>query len=93
MWKHSNITRPGGDRSRYPDEIDWMAESVIKLYRKSRRIIPSLKKKEKEEYYNYEKKRYYAREYRLIKQTGAAKSNKLRESRKKINTIEYGKES
>jgi hypothetical protein len=40
-----------------------MAGSAIKLYRKTRRIIPSLKKKEKGEYYNYGKKGYYAREY------------------------------
>jgi hypothetical protein len=44
-----------------------MAGSAIKLYRKTRRTTPSPKKKEKEEYFNYEKKGYFAREYRLIK--------------------------
>jgi hypothetical protein len=73
--------------------MDWVAESAIKLYRKSRKTMPSLKKKEKGEYYNCGKKGYYAREYRSIKQTGAAKSNKSREPRKKANTVEYGKES
>jgi hypothetical protein len=70
-----------------------VAGSAIKLYRKSRRIIPSPKKKEKGEYYNCGKKGYYAREYYSIKQAGAAKPNKSRESRKKANTVEHGKES
>jgi hypothetical protein len=70
-----------------------MAGSAIKLYRKSRRIMPSLKKKEKGEYYNCGKKRYYARKYRSIKQAEAAKPNKLRKPRKKANTVEHGKES
>jgi hypothetical protein len=73
--------------------MDWVAGLIIKLYRKSRRIMSSLKKKEKGECYNYGKKRYYARECRSIKQTEAAKPNKSRESRKKANTVEYGKES
>jgi hypothetical protein len=70
-----------------------MAGSATKLYRKTRRTTPFLKKKKKGEYYNCGKKGYYARKYRSIKQAGAAKSNKLREPRKKANTVEYGKES
>jgi hypothetical protein len=70
-----------------------VAGSAIKLYRKTRRITPSPKKKEKGEYYNCGKRGYYAREYRSTKQAGAAKPNKLREPRKKANIAEYGKES
>jgi hypothetical protein len=70
-----------------------VVDSAIKLYRKTRRTISSPKKKEKGECYNYGKKGYYAREYRSIKQAGAAKPNKLREPRKKTNTVEYGKKS
>jgi hypothetical protein len=70
-----------------------MVGLVIKLYRKTRRITPSLKKKEKGECFNCEKKEYYAREYRSTKQVGAAKPNKPRELRKKVNIVEYGKES
>jgi hypothetical protein len=70
-----------------------MAGSVIKLYRKTRKTISFLKKKEKGEYYNYGKKGYYAREYRSIKQAGAAKPYKSREPKKKANIAEYRKES
>jgi hypothetical protein len=73
--------------------MDWVAGSATKLYRKSRRTMPSPKKKEKGECYNYGKKGYYAREYRSTKQTGAAKPNKSREPRKKANAVEHGKES
>jgi hypothetical protein len=70
-----------------------VAESATKLYRKTRRVTPSLRKKEKGEYYNYGKKGHYARECRSTKQAGAAKSNKPREPKKKANTVEYKKES
>jgi hypothetical protein len=70
-----------------------MAESATKLYRKTRRTTPSLKKKEKGECFNCGKKGYYAREYRSTKQAGATKPNKSREPRKKANIAEYEKES
>jgi hypothetical protein len=73
--------------------MDWVAESIIKLYRKTRRIIPSLKKKEKGECYNCDKKGHYAREYRSTKRAGAAKPNRLREPRKRANMAEYGRKS
>jgi hypothetical protein len=67
MGKHSSTTSPGGGRPRHPDEMNWVAGLATKLYRKTRRVTPSPKKKEKGECYNCEKKGHYARECRSIK--------------------------
>ena len=62
-YRPANNSRDGRKIPRHPDEMDQVAESATKLYRKIRKlqITP---KKEKGEYFNYGRKGYFARNYR-----------------------------
>jgi hypothetical protein len=84
-WKHVPAPKK---QERHSDEIDWVAESATKQYRKIRKAPEAFKKKVKGNCYNYDKPGHFARDckFRSAKTVQPARG---KTPKRQVNAAEY----
>jgi hypothetical protein len=76
-------------QNRHPDEIDWVAGSVTKQYRKTRKAPGAFKKKIKGNCYNCDKPGHFAKDCKS-RQAKAAQPGRGKAPKRQANAAEHG---